>query len=288
MAMIDLHSHSTASDGTKSPSEIIRMAVKEWKEGPILVALTDHDTVAGVEEFLKEAACYPAQIRAVGGIELSTYYKNQSIHMLGYGIDVQDETLRRSLQLFRDRRDARNIKIIERLNALGMKIEVEDIRSEDPEASIGRPIIARYLMKHGYVSSVKEAFSKYIGKGKPCYVDREKPELKEVIDLIHQSKGIAVMAHPVQYDKLSMEEIDRLIASLVEIGLDGIEVYYSKNTPDITAHYKALAERYHLIATGGSDYHGEVKPDIALFYGRGDLLVPDEILTPFLTALERK
>ena len=130
----------------------------------------------------------------------------------------------------------------------------------------------------GYVASVKEAFKKYLGRGKSCYVERVRPHVKDVISLIHSSGGIAVLAHPKLYDKLDHEALDSLISVLCSMGLDGLEVYYSRNTPEDTAFYHTLAEKYHLLITGGSDFHGSVKPDIELFRGTGDLQVPVSVL----------
>lgn len=287
--IIDLHLHSVASDGTDTPSEIIQLG---WQEGEkrgknVAVALTDHDSVAGIYEFLSEAEKYEGKVTAIAGIEFSTYYKEQSIHMLGYGIDYKNQKLLDRLQYFRDQRDSRNDIIIERLREAGIDITIEDIKQDDPEAATGRPLIAQYMMEKGYVSSIKEAFSKYIGKGKPCYVGREKPDIKEVIDLIHESGGLAVMAHPVNYDRVPREEIDNLIARLAEEGLDGLEVFYGKNKQADTDHYLALAREHGLLMTGGSDYHGDVKPDISMFTGRGEMNVAEEMVAPFLNKIEK-
>ena len=277
--IIDMHSHSTASDGTKSPAELIQMGLSCLREasGPAYMALTDHDTVAGIEEYLLEASHYPDQIHAIAGIEFSTYYKNQTIHMLGYNIDRKNPELLASLERYRQDRDSRNDRIIARLQETGFSISMEDIQPLEEGTAVGRPAIAMHMMKMGYVCSVKEAFDLYIGEGRPCHVPRYKPDLQEVIHLIHAAGGIAVLAHPILYTKLDLEEMEALLSMLKAMGLDGLEVYYSKNTPEYTAYCESLAESYRLIATGGSDYHGDAKPDIQLFTGRGDLHVPEDI-----------
>jgi len=287
---IDLHSHSTASDGTKHPAEVIGLGV-EWAEKnkePVVMALTDHDTVAGVEEFLEEAAKYPGLVTAVPGVEFSTYIEledgsEQTMHMLGYFIDHHDPVLLEKLERFRWERESRNTRIIEKLNRHGFRISADDIEPLTPGASVGRPAIASHLVKMGYVSSVKEAFRKYLGRGKLCYAERVRPRVRDVISLIHSSGGIAVLAHPKLYDKLDHEALDKLISDLCSMGLDGLEVYYSRNTPEDTYYYHSLAEKYHLMITGGSDFHGAVKPDIELFRGNGDLNVPVSVLDSFRT-----
>ena len=282
---IDLHSHSTASDGSKRPAEVIGLGV-EWAEKnkePVVMALTDHDTVAGVAEFLGEASKYPGQVTAVPGIEFSTFIeledgREQTMHMLGYFIDHDDPVLLEKLEKYRQDRESRNTRVIEKLNRHGFRISAGDIEPLTPGASVGRPAIASHMVKMGYVSSVKEAFKKYLGRGKLCYAERIRPQVRDVISLIHASGGIAVLAHPKLYDKLDHEALDKLISDLCSMGLDGLEVYYSRNDPEDTAYYHSLAEKYHLRVTGGSDFHGTVKPDIELFRGTGNLHVPVSVL----------
>lgn len=290
---IDLHMHSTASDGTKTPSELIHLILEYEKENPKVVALTDHDTVAGVQEFLTEAEKYKDQITAIAGVELSISYlclsgKKQSIHILAYGIDPHNPEFLAALKKYRDNRDNRNVKIIKKLQNLGIPIKLEDIRAENPDDAIGRPNIARQLIKLGYVSSVHEGFEKYLGNGAPCYCDREHPDPKELISKIHACGGIAVLAHPYNYSKMTQEELLDYIHELMEYGLDGMEVYYSKNTPEINEYYEKLAKDLNLVATGGSDFHGENKPNISLFTGTGSLHVEEKILEPLMAKLDSK
>lgn len=278
---IDLHTHSTASDGTNTPSELVKLAISHGKlhHTHSILSLTDHDTVSGIKEFMDESSKYPNQITAIPGLEFSTYYKEETIHILGYGIDQSNPHLLSSLQHYRDSRDGRNEKIIQKLQEHGISITMEDIMPKNPEDSIGRPLMAQYMLRHNYVSSIKEAFNRYLGDGKCCYVERERPTPEEVVSLIHEAGGIAVMAHPVLYKKLSFEELKKFTCHLKEIGLDGMEIYYSRNSQEDTTRYMKLADSLGLLHTGGSDYHGSVKPDLSLFTGAGDLNVKEEVLT---------
>lgn len=286
--IIDLHIHSTASDGTCTPTEIIKQGLKHSKKNgvPVTMALTDHDTISGVQEFLTAAKKYPKNIQAFAGVEISSYFEKEEIHVLAYGIDVNDELLLKSLEKYRDMRDQRNVEIIQKLNENGMNISLDDIQPEKEGDSIGRPVIARQLLKMGYVSSVKEAFDRYLAKGQPCYVAMKKPSLEEIMELIHKCGGTAVLAHPVLYKKLSSEQLNELISMLKDMGLKGLEVYYSRNTPEDTAYYESLAKEYGLYSTCGSDYHGTVKPDISLFYGEGDLLAASMVQEEFIPTLQ--
>ncbi len=278
---IDLHIHSTASDGTRTPGEIIH-DIREYQinhPGPAYVALTDHDTVSGVDEFLAEAEKYPNQIYALGGIEISSHYLNETIHILGYGIDPSNQELLSALARYRKDRDSRNERIIEKLNAHGFQISMDDIKPKKEGESIGRPAIARHMLNMQYVSSIDEAFDMYIGNGKPCNAPRKEPKLNEVVDLIHASGGAAVLAHPVLYKKLNNQQLQTMVIELKDMGLDGLEVYYSKNKENDSDLYLAMAKKYELFPTGGSDYHGSVKPEISLFKGKGNLEVPAGILS---------
>lgn len=290
--LIDLHMHSTASDGTKTPRELVTHAYSHKKDNidSLVIALTDHDTVAGITDFLEEAKKYVSSITAIAGLEISSYRKNstgksQEIHILGYGIDPFAPVLLSTLKDYREIRDNRNERIIEKLQEQGFAIHLENICAENPDDTIGRPIIARHLMKMGYVSSIQEAFDRYLAEGRSCYCDRQLPEPEEVISLIHQSGGIAVLAHPVNYKNLSEEELLALIKELKDAGLDGMEVYYSRNSQKATAYYEDLVKSVGLLATGGSDYHAENKADIAMFYGKGNLSVKEEILPAFFQSL---
>ena len=285
---IDLHIHSTASDGTLTPTEIVQTALKSTKseKDPIVIALTDHDTVAGVSEFLKEAKKYKERVTAIPGVEISTNYHGVEIHILGYNVDPENKELLEQLKICRESRDGRNEKIISRLQAEGFQITMEDIKPEDPNETIARPHIAKQLMKKKYVSSVKEAFDKYLAEGRSCYVERIMPTPQEAIALIRNSGGIPVLAHLMYYKKLNAAEKEVLVSELKEAGLEGIEAYYNTYTPVEEEYVVSLAKQNALLLTGGTDFHGQNKPHISLFTGQGNMEVPEAILPEFMEAID--
>lgn len=284
---IDLHIHSTASDGTLTPTEIVQSALKSTKseKDPIVIALTDHDTVAGVSEFLKEAKKYKERVTAIPGVEISTNYHGVEIHILGYNVDPENKELLEQLKICRESRDGRNEKIISRLQAEGFQITMEDIKPEDPNETIARPHIAKQLMKKKYVSSVKEAFDKYLAEGRSCYVERIMPTPQEAIRLIKNSGGTPVLAHLMYYKKLNAAEKEVLVSELKEAGLEGIEAYYNTYTPVEEEYVSSLAKQNALLLTGGTDFHGQNKPHISLFTGQGKMEVPEAILPEFMEAI---
>lgn len=285
---IDLHIHSTASDGTLTPAEIIHTALKATDEetDPIVIALTDHDTVAGISEFLKEADKYKKRLTAIPGIEISTNYHGVEIHILGYNVNPENKELLEQLKIYRESRDRRNEKIIEKLQAEGFEITMDDIKPDNPGNTIARPHIAKQLMKKKYVSSVKEAFDKYLAEGQSCYVERIMPTPEEAIKLIKNSGGIPVLAHLMYYNKLNASEKESLVFKLKQAGLIGIESYYNTYTPVEEAYILSLAKQSGLLLTGGTDFHGENKPHISLFKGQGSMEVPESILPEFLESIE--
>ena len=284
---IDLHIHSTASDGTLTPTEIVQTALKSTKseKDPIVIALTDHDTVAGVSEFLKEAKKNKERVTAIPGVEISTNYHGVEIHILGYNVDPENKELLEQLKICRESRDGRNEKIIARLQAEGFQITMEDIKPEDPNETIARPHIAKQLMKKKYVSSVKEAFDKYLAEGRSCYVERIMPTPQEAIRLIKNSGGTPVLAHLMYYKKLNAAEKEVLVSELKEAGLEGIEAYYNTYTPVEEEYVSSLAKQNALLLTGGTDFHGQNKPHISLFTGQGNMEVPEAILPEFMEAI---
>ena len=285
---IDLHIHSTASDGTLTPTEIVQTALKSTKseKDPIVIALTDHDTVAGVSEFLKEAKKNKERVTAIPGVEISTNYHGVEIHILGYNVDPENKELLEQLKICRESRDGRNEKIISRLQAEGFQITMEDIKPEDPNETIARPHIAKQLIKKKYVSSVKEAFDKYLAEGRSCYVERIMPTPQEAIALIRNSGGIPVLAHLMYYKKLNAAEKEVLVSELKEAGLEGIEAYYNTYTPVEEEYVVSLAKQNALLLTGGTDFHGQNKPHISLFTGQGNMEVPEAILPEFMEAID--
>lgn len=269
---IDLHVHSTGSDGTFTPTELV-LAAKEV--GLCAFALTDHDSVSGIPEALRAGAKH--KIEVIPGVELSTDYEDNEIHVVGLYIDIHNPDLLSQLHAFRDNRDNRNLKMIDRLNEYGYTISAEEIYRRSPGAVIARPHIARYLVETGQVKDLQTVFDELIGDGCICYVDRLKISPMRAVELIHAAGGTAVLAHPCLY-KVSEETLNEMIAKMIRVGLDGMEVYYSRNTKEQERYYLEKAEKYGLLASGGSDFHGSNKPDIQLGYGTGNLHIPYTVL----------
>lgn len=279
-AFIDLHIHSTASDGTTAPEDLLDVAAKSVKDGldagdlkgipeRMILALTDHDTVSGVPRIQKAAEAYP-QATIIPGVEVSTAYGDHEIHILGLNVDPKNPTLNRGLEFYRQGRTRRNRKILRKFDDLGIHIPEEDLGNRPGEA-VGRPHIARWLVRQGVVSSIREAFDRYLNVGEICYFDREKISQKKCLAMIRGAGGTAVLAHPMRYEFLGRGDLERLIRKLMNFGLQGLECYYTSHTPEETRYLESLAREYNLIRTGGSDYHGTTKPDHRLGLGKGNL-----------------
>ncbi|MDR0994536.1 MAG: PHP domain-containing protein [Verrucomicrobiota bacterium] len=271
--MIDLHCHSTFSDGSFSPEELARMAVEA---GVSALALTDHDTMAGLPRFL--AAAEGKGFRAVPGVELSVNWTPGGVmHMLGYWMEMENPELVRQLAWIRDGREMRNREILEKLNALGLSMTWEEVKAKAGEDVVGRPHFAQVMLERGYAKDKNEAFDKWLGDGKPGYADRPRLTAEDAVELICRAGGVAVLAHPFTLH-LGKEAQEALWNRLAEVGLSGVECYYSEHSSDLTADYLEIARRVGLVPTGGSDFHGEVSPGIRLGTGFGGLNVPDEVL----------
>lgn len=280
MNYIDLHVHSTASDGSYTPSELVRYATEK---GLIAFALTDHDTTAGIDDALNEASLINSfsTIKVIPGIELSAEYKGKDIHILGLNIDYHNKEFQERIEYFRNIRANRNVKMIELLNKQGFKITEEQLKERFKDAVITRAHFAIMLVECGYVKDKDIAFKKYLNPGCPCYVPRTRINVIDAISLIHLANGKAVLAHPLLYH-LSEAELDSLVALLKENGLQGIEAIYSSNKWNDESRMKQLAKKYDLFITGGSDFHGLAKPTLDLGVGYGDLKVPEELLSNIL------
>ncbi len=277
---IDLHVHSTASDGTLTPAELTGLAVSS---GLAAMALTDHDTTAGIVELLSAAA--GTGLEVIPGIELSTQYGPEEVHVVGLFIDPDDPELLEETRQFRETRDDRNKLIVKRLQDHGYEITFDDIAARNPDCTIARPHIARYLADTGQIPGVQYAFDHLIGDTCPCFVDRFRITPSEAVRLIHGAGGLAVLAHPCLYHKLSEAELKEMVSLLASDGLDGIETVYSRNRDGDEARFSAWAAEYGLLPSGGSDFHGSNKPDIALGTGLGDLFVPYAFLEALKTRL---
>ncbi len=272
MSRLDLHLHSTHSDGSSTPTEVIRLA---HRAGVTALAITDHDITTGIAE--ATAAGSELGIEVIPGVEISSILNDSELHILGYFVDPQDAELNKRLATLRESRHHRNPQIIERLQALGIELTYEEVRAIAGTDAVGRPHIARCLIEKGVVSTAKEAFDRFLAEGRPAYVPRLLPPPAEAISWINQAKGLAVLAHPT-WVKTTRETLENLVRQLKTDGLNGVEVHYSTHTAGQTRAYLNLANQLGLLITGGSDFHGITKPDIEVGIGRGSLHIPDTLL----------
>ena len=267
-AGIDLHAHTTASDGSLSPTALVSAA---HALGLRALAVTDHDTLGGLAE--ASAAAKTAGLELVPGVELSVEDDGGRFHLLGYGFRAEDAALGDALATLRKSRAARNALMAQKMQALGLPVTMDDVRAEAGEDAevIARPHFARALIKRGVVSSVSEAFDRYLSTGKPLYLPKEVLSPRDAIALLHAAGGVAVMAHPGLVP-LSASALAARVGFLAEdAGLDGLEALYSQHSPADTARFLALAAQHGLLVTGGSDFHGTPKPTVPLgivFEGR--------------------
>ncbi len=285
-ASIDLHVHSNYSDGTLSPAELVELAIKQHLTA---FALTDHDTVEG----LAEAIAYAQDLRnqdstapvpeIIPGVELSTEYQGRDVHILGLYIDYRSEAFQAKLKSFAEARVERNRRMCRRFAEYGIDICYEALTAAYPDSVITRAHYADYLLQHGYVKSHAEAFDRYLGDHCPCFVPREKVTPVQAIEMILAAKGIPVLAHAPLYH-MSDRRLEELIALFKEHGLMGLEVVYSTYTAAEERQMRALAAKYGLLPTGGSDFHGATKPDICLGTGKGRLYIPASLLPPLKAA----
>ena len=267
----DLHAHTTASDGDLSPVELVAHAVEL---GLGALGVTDHDTVGGLDEAISAAA--DAGLPLAPGVEISAEFSPGTMHVLGYFVDHRHTGLLEALEELRGGRDVRNKKIIARLQDLDLDITYDEVLAVAGEETVGRPHFARVMVEKGFVSGRQEAFDRYLAKGAPAYFDRLRLGPEESVRLIREARGLPVLAHPQQLG-VSDEELESIVKSLIPVGLAGVEAYYTSHSPEQTAFYLSLAEKYGLLVTGGSDYHGPNRPDIQLGSGAGDLDVPVEL-----------
>jgi hypothetical protein len=270
---IDLHTHTTYSDGSATPEELIASASAKRARA---VAVTDHDTIAAIVGARATAERFG--IEFVAGIEISAEYSPGTMHILGYCIDDESVTLAAKLEELKKAREERNPQIASRLRSLGFDISYDEVVQLARNRVVGRPHFARLMIEKGYVTSIQEAFDRFLKKGAAAYVEKARLSPAESIALIHEAGGVAVLAHPYQLKLPSYEEVDQLVGELAGLGLDGIEAVYSRHSVSERAGYSEIAARHGLLITGGSDYHGSYKPDISIVTGLGDLNVPYELL----------
>ena len=279
---VDLHTHSTASDGTLSPTALLEAAASA---GLAAIALTDHDTGNGLAE--AQAAADRLHIRFVPGIEISADYPNPgTLHILGHFIDPASPALGDMSRILLEARNARNPRIIARLNELGCRVSMEQVEAiarrgmaADAPVVIGRPHIAQALAENGCVASIKQAFDVYLGTTGAAYFPKERLTPRQAIECIHNAGGLATVAHPTQLRADNPAHLATAINFLAEAGLDGIEVWHCDHTERDSALFLELARRYNLVPTGGSDFHGYNKADVVLGRGRNNVRVPASVLT---------
>lgn len=270
--MIDLHCHSTFSDGSFPPEYLVEEAVKI---GLTALALTDHDTTAGLPRFFAAGGGRPIEL--VPGVELSVDCSSGLMHMLGYWMDIENPELLRQMEWVRNGREMRNREMLEKLNALGFSMTWEEVVAYAGEDVVGRPHFAQVMLEKGYAKDKNEAFDKWLGDGKPGYADRPRLTAEVAVELIRQAGGVAVLAHPFTL-RIGQDKMAALLKELADIGLAGVECYYSEHSADLTGEFLEMARQADLVPTGGSDFHGEVSPGISLGTGFGGLNVPDEVL----------
>lgn len=261
---IDLHTHTTASDGLLGPEALVRLA---REAGVDVLGVADHDSTAGLDAAMATGARLGVEV--IPAVEINTDVDESEVHVLGYFIEHRQEWLQDFLTRLRDGRENRAAKMVGKLNALGIPIQYERVRRL-AEGAVGRPHVARALIEAGAVRTTEEAFQKYIGRGGPAYVERMKVTPEEAVQIILRAGGIPVLAHP------GWGVRDEMIPPLVEAGLEGLEVYYPDHTPAMVTHFLDMAARYSLLTTGGTDYHGG---DLATGVGIGSQYVPVEVLT---------
>lgn len=270
--MIDLHTHSVASDGTDDPGTVVARAAAA---GLSAVALTDHDTVQGLGDAADAAASHG--MRVIPGCELSCDVDRGTLHMIVLFLEGDDGPLQSRLGALRAGRDDRNVRIVEVLRDQGFDITLEEVLVEAGSGSVGRPHVGAVLIRKGYVESMPDAFDAWLAKGRPAYFERERLGPAEAIALAHESGAVTVLAHPLSLER-TPEDLDAYIQELAALGLDGMEVEYGRYLPEERRGLLDLARRHGLAPSGGSDYHGAYKPDLAVGVGMGDLAVPDEWL----------
>jgi hypothetical protein len=271
---IDLHIHSTASDGSFTPAEIIDHA---QKLNLAAIAITDHDSIDGSREALRIGI--PPSFNFLTGVEISAAHPpffpgSGSFHILGYDIHLDNRDLNQALSKLQAARKNRNPSILKRLNKLGFQISLDEVNQEVGEGQLGRPHIAYAMVKKGFVTSIDEAFDKYLGTRGPAYVDKYRIECEQAIQIIRAAGGVPVLAHPALLDIENDQKLDALLQNLVKIGLAGIEVYYPGHSPQQIGQYTELARKYGLLMTGGTDFHGTITPQIKMGSGNGSLFIP--------------
>lgn len=281
---VDLHTHTTYSDGTLSPIELIQKADQLKLKA---VAITDHDEIEANNIAVKHFGDYNVEV--IPGAEFSIDIEltgTAHLHLVALFLDLKNSELIESLNELREARRIRAYEIISKLNQIGIEVTNNEIDIIIGDGSAGRPHIAKLLLQKGIINSVWEGFNKYLSKGKPAYVPKIKLGIKNAINLIHSARGLAILAHPASLKHKQYKETEAFLVELKEIGLDGIEAYYSTHSKMYTNYLIKTAEKNNLLISGGSDFHGSTKPDTELGTGKGDLNIPDQVFLNLKNALK--
>jgi len=278
MRAVDLHTHTTKSDGTYTPAELVRYAAEKNLRA---IAITDHDTMDGVAEAIKEGEKFE-DLEIIPGCEFSTEYNGKDIHIVGLYMDANSESIKKAFQKFIDAREKRNEEMCKRLKAKGIDIEYKDMLSRFEGSVITRAHFAAYMYEKGYIKSRKEAFDRFIGDRCDCFVPRHKISPEDAIGMVKSAGGIPILAHPILYG-MSDGALRVLVGNLKAAGLVGIEAIYSTYTAADERQIRKIAKDFDLKISGGSDFHGENKKDIDLGTGMGHLFVPESVLDDLIS-----
>jgi predicted metal-dependent phosphoesterase TrpH len=273
--LIDLHTHTDASDGSLEPTQLVDAA---REAGISVLAITDHDTFAGFEVAVEPTD--PMGLRLIRGIELTCDYRDQNVHLLAYFLDVEPSVqFREWLERMHDSRRERNRELAERLRQLGLDIHIEEVEKLGHHMT-GRPHFARLLVSKGYAVNRDEAFERYIGESGAAYVKRHVASIQEAIRIVRAAGGVTSLAHPGRVVPVNDPLEDHVFRELTDAGLTAVEAYHSDHSAEDTRHYLQIAERFGLVTTGGSDFHGEAKPNFELGRGvNGNLRIPAQVMT---------
>ena len=277
MKLIDLHTHSIASDGSLTPSEIVTLALERDLAA---VALTDHDTMSGISEFITARGDAIGNTEFIPGVEVSVDFTGKEVHIVGLFVDHTHEELNELLREVRMNRDARNLQLITKLNEMGYEITLDEVLKEAGGDSVGRPIVAKILVEKGYFDEPQAVFDSCLKRGASAYVQRILPTPKKVLDLIKAAGGVSIWAHPLYRSANDRTYMRKVLRSLKPLGLDGIEAYYTSFSPAQTKAVLEVAGEFDMLLSGGSDFHGSNQPGVDLKTGKGNLAVPYEILAP--------
>jgi len=244
---VDLHLHTTASDGRLTPEEVVRLAASK---GLTVIAITDHDSVEGISPALKAAAAFPP-LRVIPGVEINTDAPDGAVHILGYFMDYEDTEFRTTLKRLRQSRELRAQQMIDKLDGLGVHVDWQRVQELAAGGSMGRPHIAQAMLENGHISSFEEAFAKYIGRKGPAYVKRVRLSPVEAVQMVVKASGLPVLAHPAD-----IGDLEALLRELKEAGLVGLEAYYNGYRRSTVQRLVGLAKKHGLLTSGGSDFHG--------------------------------